>query len=131
MTVWLGKTHPEHISIDDIAKKKVIAWKEVRHPKAMQFMSQMKIGEKMLVYHSGDEKKIVGIVEIVKKTKDPGHPQGRLIDVKFLKKFPEPNLTLADIKKSGQFKDFRLVWEPRLSVMDVPEAFLKYNNIET
>jgi predicted RNA-binding protein with PUA-like domain len=129
MTVWLGKLDPEHLSIDDIAKNKTTLWKKVRHPKGMQFMGQMQKGEKLLVYHS-NEKKIVGITEIVKNDPDPDHPRGRLVHVKFLKKFDEPLVTLEDVKKSGKFDDFRLVREPRLSVMDVSAEFLKYFKID-
>lgn len=130
MTIWLGKTHPEHISIDDIEKNGTMPWKEVRHPKAMQFMQQMKVGEKMLVYHSGDDKKIVGLVEIVANNPDKTHPRGRLIDVKFIKNFNEPLVTLTAVKSSGKFNDFRLVWEPRLSIMDVPSEFIKHFNLK-
>ncbi len=130
MTVWLGKTHPEHLSIDDIKKNGVMTWKEVGHPKAMQYMQEMRPGDKMLVYHSSDIKKIVGLVEITENNPDPGHPRGRLLKVKFLKRFDEPLISLADVKKSGKFNDFRLVWEPRLSVMDVPQEFIEYFNLK-
>ena len=86
MTLWLGKLDPEHLSIDDIAKKKVVTWKKVRHPKAMQFMKEMKPGENILVYHS-NEKEIVGLTQIVANNPDPDHPRGRLIKVKFVKKY--------------------------------------------
>lgn len=129
MTVWLGKIDPEHLSIDNIAKKGTAIWKKVRHPKAMQHMGQMMKGEKMLVYHS-NEKEIVGVVEVVDNNPDPEHPHGRLVKVKFLKKFEKPLITLSQVKESEKFDDFRLVREPRLSVMDVPDKFLKYFKIK-
>lgn len=128
MTIWLGKIDPEHLSLNDIEKKKTTLWKKVRHPKAMQYMGEMKKGEKMLVYHS-NEKEIVGVVEIVSNNPDPDHPRGRLIEVTFVKRFDEPHVTLSDVKTSGKFEDFRLVKEPRLSVMDVPSEFLEYFKI--
>jgi predicted RNA-binding protein with PUA-like domain len=130
MTVWLGKLDPEHLSIDDIEKKKTALWKKVRHPKGMQYMGQAVKGEKILVYHS-NEKEIVGVVEITDSKKDPDHPQGRLIHVKFVKRFPVPHVTLSQVKESGEFNDFRLTREPRLSFMDVPQEFLKYFKIAT
>ncbi len=114
MTIWLGKIDPEHLSIDDIQKSGTALWKVK--------------GEKMLVYHS-NEKEIVGVVEILDNNPDPDHPLGRLVHVKFIKKFDVPHITLAQVKESGKFDDFRLVKEPRLSVMDVPDEFLKYFNI--
>ncbi len=128
MTTWLAKTDPEHLSIDDIQNRKKVLWKKVLHPKAMQFMGQMQKGDKVLVYHS-NEKQIVGLVEVIDNNPDPDYPRGRLVHVKFVKKFDEPFITLAQIKESGKFNDFRLVREPRLSVMDVPEKFLKYFKI--
>jgi predicted RNA-binding protein with PUA-like domain len=129
MTTWLGKIDPEHLSIDDIEKKGTELWKKVRHPKGMQYMGQAKVGEKILVYHS-NEKEIVGVVEIEKNIEDPEFPRGRLITVKFSKKFPAPHVTLSQVKESGKFNDFRLAKEPRLSFMDVPEEFLKYFKIQ-
>lgn len=125
MTTWLGKIDPENLSIDDIQKSSTALWKKVRHPKGMQYMAQMVKGEKMLVYHS-NEKQIVGVVEIVSNNPDPEHPRGRLVKVKFVKKFTDPLVSLSDVKKSGKFDDFRLVREPRLSVMEVPVEFLEY-----
>jgi predicted RNA-binding protein with PUA-like domain len=129
MTVWLGKIDPETLSIDDIEKKKTALWKKVRHPKGMQYMGLAKVGEKILVYHS-NEKEIVGVVEIQKNEPDPDHPRGRLITVKFLKRFDEPHVQLKDVKESGKFNDFGLVRESRLSFMNVPEEFLKYFKIQ-
>ncbi len=128
MTIWLGKIDPEHLSIDDIEKKGTELWKKVRHPKGMQYMGMMQKGEKMLVYHS-NEKEIVGLVEIVDNKPDPDHSRGRLVHVKFIKKFDAPHVTLSQVKESGKFNDFRLVKESRLSVMDVPDEFLEYFKI--
>ena len=128
MAIWLGKTDPDTLSISDIEKDGTKLWKKVRHPKGMQFMTDVKIGDKLLVYHS-NEKKIVGVTQVLSNEVDPDHPRGRLINVKFIEKFKEPLVSLEDVKKSGEFKDFRLVWEPRLSFMDVPEKFLRYFKI--
>jgi predicted RNA-binding protein with PUA-like domain len=128
MTTWLGKIDPENLSIDDIQSSGTALWKKVRHPKAMQYMGQMIKGEKMLVYHS-NEKQIVGVVEIISNNPDPDHPRGRLVEVKFVKKFDGPLISLSDVKTSGKFDDFRLVREPRLSVMEVSDEFLKYFKI--
>lgn len=128
MTTWLGKIDPEKLSIDDIEKNGTALWKKVRHPKGMQYMAAAKVGEEILAYHS-NQKTIAGLVEITSNEQDPDHPRGRLINVKFIKKFDEPLVTLEQVKESGKFNDFRLIKEPRLSFMDVPDAFLKHFKI--
>jgi predicted RNA-binding protein with PUA-like domain len=129
MTIWLGKIDPETLSIDSIKKDGTALWKKVRHPKGMQYMGQAKVGEKILAYHS-NEKVVAGVVEILSNEPDPEHPHGRLIMVKFIKKFEPPLVTLGQVKESNKFNDFRLVKESRLSFMDVPEEFLKYFKIK-
>jgi predicted RNA-binding protein with PUA-like domain len=124
MNIWLGKLDPKNHSIDDIEKKGKDLWKKVRHPKAMQYMAEVKKGDKILVYHSG-EKAIRGVTSVLHNLPDPEHNRGRLIEVKFGKKFSEPYVTLEQIKSSGKFDDYGLVREPRLSFMPVPEKFIK------
>lgn len=128
MNVWLGKLDPENLSIDDFEQKKAIIWKRVRHPKAMKYIAEVKKGDKLLVYHSG-EKQIVGVVEVLQNNPDPEHPRGRLLEVKFKKKYNAPFVSLEDVKKSGKFDDFGLVREPRLSFMPISDTFLKHFKI--
>lgn len=129
MNVWLGKLDPKNHSISDFEENGIDVWKKVRHPKAMQYMADVKKDDKILVYHSG-EKQIVGLVEAIKNDSDPDHPRGRLVTAKFVKKFSEPLITLDDVKKSGKFDNFGLVREPRLSFMPAPKEFLQYFKIK-
>jgi predicted RNA-binding protein with PUA-like domain len=123
MQYWLLKTEPEVFSWDDQVKKKVESWNGVRNFQANNNMKAMKKGDKAFFYHTGDEKQIVGIVEIVKEHyPDPTDESGKfgMVDVKAVEPVPRP-VTLAQIKESGRFKDFQLVTHSRLSVMPVSE----------
>lgn len=128
MNIWLGKLDPTMQSLSDFENNKTGIWKRVRHPKAMQYMADVKKGDNILVYHSG-EKQIVGVVEVLDNKPDPDYPRGRLVTAKFKKRFKEPFVTLDEVKKSGKFDDFGLVREPRLSFMPAPASFLKHFQI--
>src|SRR3546814_19284040 len=81
----------------------------------------MALGDLAFFYHSGDEKQIVGIVEVVKLYRpDPSDATGRfgMVDVKAVKPFVEP-VTLAQIKAEPRIKDLTLVRNSRLSVQPV------------
>lgn len=128
MNIWLGKLDPKSLSIYEIENKGSVLWKKVRHPKGMQYMADVKSGDKILVYHSG-EKAVRGVTSVLSNEPDPDFNRGRLIKVKFSKKYKEPFTTLDDIKKSGKFNDYGLVREPRLSFMPVPKELLNYFKI--
>lgn len=125
---YLAKTEPETYSIDDLEKKSTDVWNGVRHPAAVRFLKEMEEGDKILIYHTGDEKAIVGLAEVLGRTSrpDPNDKRSWLVDFKFIRKFKEPFVTLREVKESQKFNDFRLVYEPRLSVMPVPDNFISY-----
>lgn len=129
MHIWLAKADPKTYSIDDLEKDGTAVWKKVRHPKAMQHMSQMEKGDKLLIYHSG-EKEIKGVAEVLENLPDPDHSRGRLVKVSFVKRFALPLVTLKDVKSSGKFDDWGLVREPRLSVMPVSREFMDYFKLD-
>ena len=81
----------------------------------------MKKGDRAFFYHTGDEKQIVGIVEVIREAyPDPTDEKGVFVavDVKAVKPLPKP-VTLAAIKAEPQLKDMALVKYPRLSVQPV------------
>lgn len=124
---FLAKTEPSGYSIDDLKKDGLASWDGVRHPTAVRFLKEMEKGDKVLIYHTGEEKAIVGLAEMVGNSRpDSKDTRSWLVDFKFVRKFDEPFVTLREVKESGKFPDFRLVREPRLSVMLVPENFLKW-----
>jgi predicted RNA-binding protein with PUA-like domain len=128
MAYWLLKTEPEEYSWDEQVKRgaKGEAWTGVRNFTARGNLKEMKKGDLAFFYHTGDEKQIVGIVEVVREAyKDPTDPKGvfLVVDVKAVEPVPKP-VALAAIKAEPKLKDMALVKYARLSVQPVkPEEW--------
>ena len=121
MAYWLMKTEPGTWSWDDQVRDGTAEWDGVRNHQAALNLKAMKKGDRAFFYHSVNEKRIVGLVEIVKEAyPDPSDPAGRfvMVDVKALRPFKEP-VTLADIKAEPRLADLALVRQSRLSVMPI------------
>ena len=130
MNYWLFKTEPETFSWEMQKQRgaKGEPWTGVRNFAAAKNMKAMKKGDLGFFYHTGDEKQIVGIVEVIAEyKKDPTDETGRfgLVDVKAVKDVPKP-VTLADVKADPKLKAMVLAREPRLSVQAVTEAEWKH-----
>jgi predicted RNA-binding protein with PUA-like domain len=130
MNYWLFKTEAETFSWDMQKKRgaKGEPWSGVRNYAAAKHMKAMKKGDLGFFYHTGDEKQIVGIVEVIAEYKpDPTDETGKfgLVDVKAVKDVPKP-VTLAQVKADPKLKTMVLVREARLSVQPVTEAEWKY-----
>ena len=124
MRYWLVKSEPGSWSWDDHARVGVEPWNGVRNYQAANNMKAMKIGDKAFFYHSVKEKRIVGIVEVVKEYyPDPSDASGRfgMVDFKALKPVPNP-VTLADIKGDERLHDLALIRQSRLSVAPVDQG---------
>jgi predicted RNA-binding protein with PUA-like domain len=127
MAYWLLKTEPEEFSWDDQLKhdKKGEAWSGVRNFTARGYLKEMKKGDKFFFYHTGDEKQVVGIGEIIREhypdpTAKAGEPWVAVTTVAD-EPLPKP-VTLAAIKAESKLKDMALVKYSRLSVQPVTEA---------
>jgi len=123
MGYWLFKTEPEAFSWEMQKKKgaKGEPWSGVRNWQAARNMKEMRKGDLGFFYHTGEEKQIVGIVEVIGEyRKDPTDETGRfgLVDVKAVRDFPKP-VTLAQAKADPKLKDMVLVKYSRLSVQPV------------
>ena len=123
MAYWLFKTEPETFSWDMQKERgaKGEPWSGVRNWQAARNMKEMKKGDLGFFYHTGEEKRIVGIVEVIGEyRKDPTDETGKfgLVDVKAVKDVPKP-VTLAAIKADPAFADMVLVKYSRLSVQPV------------
>jgi len=119
---WLLKTEPSTYSYSDLGKDGKTSWDGVKNNYALKNMSQMKRGDSVFIYHTGDEKQIVGIAEVISNPyPDPKQKNPRLlvIDLKPHEKLSRP-VTLAELKSQKDLKNFELVRLPRLSVMPVP-----------
>ncbi len=120
---WLLKTEPSTYSFADLERDGKAVWDGVSSNAALKNIRTMKKGDLALVYHSGDEKAIIGLAEITSNAyPDPKQNDPKLVvfDLKPKKRLPQP-VPLAAIKKQKSLADFDLVRIPRLSVMPVTE----------
>ena len=123
MAYWLMKSEPGAWSWEYQVRDSVAEWDGVRNYQAANNMKAMKKGDKALFYHSVNEKRIVGIVTIVKEYyPDPTDASGRfgMVEVKAMRPFKEP-VTLADIKDEPRLENLALVRQSRLSVLPVED----------
>jgi len=121
---WLMKSEPGAWSWEDQVKAGTADWDGVRNHQAANNLKAMKIGDRAFFYHSVNEKRIVGIVEVVREYyPDPSDASGRfgMVDVKALRPLAAP-VTLQQIKQEPRLADLALIRQSRLSVMPVPEA---------
>src|ERR1700730_12853323 len=121
---WLFKEEPTHYSYDDLVKDDTTVWEGVHNNLALKNLRQVKKGDQIFYYHTGDEKSIVGIMKAMGDaysvdTKAP-LPSSKEVGVKVgpLRKLRNP-VSLHEIKANLRFKDFLLVKISRLSVMPV------------
>jgi predicted RNA-binding protein with PUA-like domain len=121
MAYWLFKEEPEHYSLEDLFRDKRTVWAGVENNLALKHLRSVQKGDRVLYYHTGKEKAIVGVMEVVKGPyPDPTRDDARLVvvDVKPVRRLDRP-VTLAEIKSNPDFADFALVRISRLSVMPV------------
>jgi predicted RNA-binding protein with PUA-like domain len=126
MAYWLFKSEPETWSWAQQKKKGARGepWSGVRNHTAKQNMMKMKKGDLGFFYHSGAEKAVVGIVEVIGEYRpDPTDEKGifGLVDVKAVRDVPIP-VTLADAKANPRLKAMALVTSFRLSVQPVTDS---------
>ena len=129
MAYWLVKTEPEEFSWDQQVKagKKGTPWTGVRAHPAKQHLQKMAKGDRAFFYHTGDEKQIVGIVEIIREAyKDPTDEKGVFyaVDTRAVGPLETP-VTLATVKADAKLKSMKLAREPRLSVQPVTDEAWK------
>jgi len=124
MAHWLFKSEPHAFSWDELVRKKTTGWDGVRNHQAANNMKAMKLGERGFFYHSVEEKRIVGVVEVSGLYRpDPSDASGRfgMVEVRALMPVKRP-VTLAEIKAETRLADLALVRQSRLSVVPIGEA---------
>ena len=129
MKYWLMKTEPENWSwIDQLNSKNQSAeWNGVRNYQASKNLKNMKKKDLCFFYHTGKEKKIVGIVKVIKEHfKDKSDKTNRFVSiiVRAQNELIKP-VTLEEIKKIKYFKKLALVKQSRLSVMEIDLKYWK------
>jgi predicted RNA-binding protein with PUA-like domain len=118
---WLVKQEPEGYSWDDLVRDRGTEWTGVRNFQARNNLRQMKVGDRVLFYHSGEQKAVVGIAQVAKASyPDPSSDEAQwvAVDIKPLKPLREP-VSLAEIKAEAKLGNMLLVRQSRLSVMPV------------
>jgi len=116
---YLLKTEPSVYSFVNLQKEKTTVWDGVTNPVAVRHLREMKPGERLVIYHTGDEKSAVGTATVVSvDTKDAKTP---LVKIKVGEAIAKPK-TLAEIKANKLFAESPLVRQGRLSVVPLSEA---------
>jgi predicted RNA-binding protein with PUA-like domain len=125
MAYWLLKSEPSSWSWDEQVKAgaKGTFWSGVRNHTAKGHLKAMKRGDRGFFYHSGDDKAVVGIIEVIKDYY-PDHTDetGKfgMVDVKAVEALPKP-VSLAAVKAEPKLKDMALIKFSRLSVQPVTD----------
>ena len=111
---YLLKTEPSTYSFADLLREKNTTWDGVSNPVALKNMRAMKTGDRLVIYHTGDEKSAVGTASVVSvDVADAKNPQ---VKIKAGKAIAKP-VTLAEVKAHKLFADSALVRQGRLSVV--------------
>ena len=124
MQRWLFKTEPSSYSFADLERDKRTRWDGVANAVALKHLRGIVKGDAVLIYHTGDEKAVVGVAEAVSNAyPDPNAKDERVavVDVAAKRPLPRP-VTLAELKARADLASFPLVRLPRLSVMPVTAA---------
>jgi len=129
MRYWLIKTEPEEWSWQQQVRSgnKGIEWNGVRNFQASKNLRNMKIEDRCFFYHTGKVKSIIGIVEVIKEAfLDKSDNTGKFVSVAVKALYPlKKEVSLEEIKKNKDFRDFALVKQSRLSVMRVDLKYWK------
>jgi predicted RNA-binding protein with PUA-like domain len=130
MPIWLLKTEPDEFAYADLEEARESRWDGVSNPQALIHLRGMTVGDDAFIYHTGDEKAIVGLAKVTRAVyEDPaqpgknarGEPKHAVVDLRAVRALPN-RVTLAQVKSDPKFAAFPLVTQGRLSVMPVPAA---------
>jgi predicted RNA-binding protein with PUA-like domain len=122
-TRWLFKTEPSVYSYQQLVKDKKTMWDGVGNNLALKHLKDIKKGEQIFIYHTGDEKAAVGVAKALGGAyPDPskGNPRLLVVDIEPVRVLPKP-VTLAEVKAHPKLKNFDLVKNSRLSIMKVTD----------
>ena len=123
MASWLVKTEPDEYSFSDLERDGKTVWEGVKNPLARKHLREMRQGDKVLVYHTGIQKAIVGMATVGSEPyADPKQkdPQATVIDFASLKRLKN-SVPLQAVKADKRFAQWELVRMARLSVMPVSQ----------
>lgn len=121
MAYWLLKSEPQDYSYKDLEQAGRTVWNGVKNALALKYLGIMQPDDQALIYHTGKERAVVGVAQIVTLPyPDPAQADPKLVvvDIQAVRSLRMP-VSLAQIKQSGKFTDFELIRLPRLSVVPV------------
>ncbi len=117
MNYWLVKQEPESYSFDDLLKDGKTDWTGVRNYQARNNLRAMRLGDKVLFYHSRTEKSVVGVAEVSRaEFPDPSDEKWIAVEIKPFEKLAKP-ISLEQIKAEQSLENVPLIKHSRLSVM--------------
>ncbi len=119
---YLLKTEPSVYSFADLQREKTTIWDGVTNPAAVKHLREMKPGDRLIIYHTGDDKSAVGTASVV--SVDATDPKTPLVKIKVGKPLAQPT-SLAQMKANKLFADSPLVRQGRLSVVPLTAAQYK------
>jgi predicted RNA-binding protein with PUA-like domain len=120
---YLLKTEPTVYSFADLEREQSTVWDGVTNPTAVKHLREMKAGERLVIYETGDHKSSIGTASVVSvDAADPKVPQ---VKIKAGKRLAKP-VTLAEVKANKQFADSPLVRQGRLSVVPLSKEQYKF-----
>lgn len=120
---WLLKTEPSTYSWSDLEREKTAVWDGVSNPVALRNIAAMKPGDDAVIYHTGEEKTVVGLARVTKAAyPDPkaNDPKLLVVDIAPVRRAVKP-VTLKEIKADPAFRESPLVRQGRLSVVPLTE----------
>ena len=120
---YLLKTEPSAYSFADLQRDDTTVWDGVTNPVALRNLRGMKSGDRLVIYHTGDEKTAVGTASVV--SVDPSDAKNPKVQIKAGSAIAKPK-SLAEIKQQKSFADSPLVRQGRLSVVPLNEAQYQY-----
>jgi predicted RNA-binding protein with PUA-like domain len=122
MAEWLVKTEPGEYSYEDLKEAKRATWDGVANPVAVKNIRSMKVGDRIVVYHTGGERAAVGLARVASAPRDDSkNPKLSVVELEAGKPLPRP-IPLEAIKSSPLFSDSPLVRIGRLSVVPLTAA---------
>ena len=119
---YLLKTEPSEYSFADLQRDKTTEWDGVHNPVALRNLREMKPGDRLIIYETGDRKSAIGTATVV--SVDASNPKNPRVKIKSGESLNP--ITLAQIKSSRLFADSPLVRQGRLSVVPLTAAQHKF-----
>jgi len=117
MALWLFKEEPEHYNFADLRREGRTLWDGVTNNLALKYLRQVRPGDRVLYYHTGKEKAVVGEMRVIGEPRTE-EGKGLVVEVEAVRALAQP-VPLARIKQDADLVDWELVRLPRLSVLPV------------